>query len=66
MLKKDLLDIKSLMKEDILSILEEGERMRDAVESGAKSLDALRDRSVATLFYENSTRTKNSFENAAS
>lgn len=39
--------------------------MRDAVESGAKSLDALRDRSVATLFYENSTRTKNSFENAA-
>lgn len=65
MLKKDLLDIKSLMKEDILSILEEGERMRDAVESGAKSLDALRDRSVATLFYENSTRTKNSFENAA-
>ncbi len=65
MLKKDLLDIKSLTKEDILSILEEGERMRDAVESGAKSLDALRDRSVATLFYENSTRTKNSFENAA-
>ncbi len=65
MLKKDLLDIKSLTKEDILSILEEGDRMRDAVESGAKSLDALRDRSVATLFYENSTRTKNSFENAA-
>ncbi len=65
MLKKDLLDIKSLTKEDILSILEEGERMRDAVESGAKSLDALKDRSVATLFYENSTRTKNSFENAA-
>ena len=65
MLKKDLLDIKSLMKEDILSILEEGERMRDAVASGAQSLDALRDRSVATLFYENSTRTKNSFENAA-
>ncbi len=65
MLKKDLLDINSLTKEDILSILEEGERMRDAVESGAKSLDALRDRSVATLFYENSTRTKNSFENAA-
>lgn len=51
MLKKDLLDINSLTKEDILSILEEGERMRDAVESGAKSLDALRDRSVATLFY---------------
>ncbi len=65
MLKKDLLDIKSLTKEDILSILEEGERMRDAVESGAKSLNVLRDRSVATLFYENSTRTKNSFENAA-
>ncbi len=65
MLKKDLLDINSLTKEDILSILEEGERMRDAVESGAKSLDALKDRSVATLFYENSTRTKNSFENAA-
>ena len=65
MLKKDLLDIKSLTKEDILSILEEGERMRDAVESGAKSINVLRDRSVATLFYENSTRTKNSFENAA-
>lgn len=65
MLKKDLLDIKSLTKEDILLILEEGERMRDAVESGAKSLNVLRDRSVATLFYENSTRTKNSFENAA-
>ena len=29
MLKKDLLDINSLTKEDILSILEEGERMRE-------------------------------------
>lgn len=65
MLKKDLLDIKGLTKEDILDILKEGENMRAVIESGVKSLDVLRDRSVATLFYENSTRTKNSFENAA-
>lgn len=65
MLKKDLLDIKSLTKDDILAILEEGEAMRAVIESGVKSLDVLHDKSVATLFYENSTRTKNSFENAA-
>ena len=64
MLGKDLLDIKSLDREDILTILAEGEKMRDAILSGVKQMDTLHDKSVATLFYENSTRTRNSFENA--
>lgn len=65
MLGKDLLDIRSLTKEDIINILSEGEEMRRVIESGVKTLDVLKDKSVATLFYENSTRTRNSFENAA-
>ena len=51
MLGKDLLDIKSLTKEDILTILAEGEFMREKITSGVKKMDVLHDKSVATLFY---------------
>ncbi len=61
---KNLLDIESLTKDDILNILEKSQEIKQEILKGNKKFDTLQGKSVATLFYENSTRTKNSFENA--
>ena len=62
--RKDLLGTKDLSAEEILEILDVAATMRDGDGRFRKS-DALCGRSVVTLFYENSTRTRNSFELAA-
>ncbi len=62
--KKDLLGLKDLTKEEIEDILDNTAAMKEAFVSG-ETLDSLKGKCVATLFYENSTRTKNSFETAA-
>ncbi len=63
--KKDLLGIKELTAEEIGVILSNAEKMKRVVLSGDKKLDILKGKSVVTLFYENSTRTRLSFELAS-
>ncbi len=64
MKRKDLLGIKELSKSELNEILTVARDMRDAIDSGEK-LTTMRGKSVMTLFYENSTRTRNSFDAAA-
>lgn len=62
---KNLLGLKGLTKEEITGILDLAEEMLPVVESGDKRLPRLVGKTVITLFYENSTRTRTSFELAA-
>ncbi|MDE6201512.1 MAG: aspartate carbamoyltransferase catalytic subunit [Clostridiales bacterium] len=64
MKRKDILGIKDLTRAEINEILSTANVMRDMIDRGEKS-NALRGKNVTTLFYENSTRTRNSFETAA-
>ena len=59
---KDLLGLKDLSREEILLILETAEHMKKIVCSPSKKSPYFTGKSMATLFYENSTRTKSSFE----
>lgn len=63
--KKDVLGLKELSECEIASILDTAEDMRKIVLSSSKKVHYLRGRTVLTLFYENSTRTRVSFELAA-
>ncbi len=62
--KKDLLGLKDMSAEEIISVLDHAAGMKEAF-VGGKPLSSLSGKCVTTLFYENSTRTKNSFETAA-
>ena len=62
---KDLLGIKELSVEEIELILETAETMKHVIMSKNKKTSHLVGRSIITLFYENSTRTRLSFELAA-
>lgn len=62
---KDLTGLYGLAAEEIDGILREGADMKRLLKEGGKSLPYLRDRSATILFYENSTRTRSSFELAA-
>lgn len=63
--RKDLLDIKSLSKEEILYILETAKGFLDIPERTVKKVPALKGMTVINCFYEPSTRTRTSFELAA-
>lgn len=63
--RKDLTGLNNLSAEEIDEILIEGADMKRLLRQGGKSLPYLRDRSATILFYENSTRTRSSFELAA-
>ena len=62
---KDLLSINQLAREDVERILDTAERFREVGSRVIKKVPALRGRTVVNLFYENSTRTRISFELAA-
>ncbi|MHA6511297.1 aspartate carbamoyltransferase catalytic subunit [Tessaracoccus sp. Z1128] len=62
---KHLLSIADLSVEEITSILELAEEMHDVQSRPIKKLPALRGRTVVNLFFEDSTRTRSSFELAA-
>ena len=62
---KDLLQIRGLSPDQIKSILDRADEYFGIVTAGRKPFPKLKDRSVITLFYENSTRTRASFESAA-
>jgi aspartate carbamoyltransferase catalytic subunit len=61
-MKKDLLGIGDLSREEIYRILETAEAMREIGERPIKKVPTLRGKTVVNLFYEPSTRTRTSFE----
>ena len=62
---KDLLEIKSLTKEEIKLILDTGEYFKEVTRRDIKKVPTLRGKTVVNLFFEPSTRTRTSFELAA-
>lgn len=64
--RKDLLDIQSLTDEELEFILENAIPFKNLFKRSVKKVPTLRGRNVLTLFYEPSTRTRSSFEVAAS
>ncbi len=65
MRRKDLLDLQSLTAEEITYLLDTAQSFREIVTRPVKKVPTLRGKSVATLFFEPSTRTRTSFEAAA-
>ncbi len=59
---KHLLGIESLSPEDIQLIFEVADNFKDVINRPIKKVPTLRDITIANLFFENSTRTKLSFE----
>ncbi|NLN86033.1 MAG: aspartate carbamoyltransferase catalytic subunit, partial [Syntrophomonadaceae bacterium] len=59
---KDLLGIKQLSREEIELILDTAVPMKDIINRDIKKVPALRGKAMVTVFYENSTRTRTSFE----
>ena len=59
---KHLLGIKDLLPEDIRLILSTAKQFKEVLQRPIKKVPSLRDTTVVNLFYENSTRTRISFE----
>ena len=59
---KHLLGIKDLKKEDIELILSTAKEFKEVLQRPIKKVPSLRDKTIVNLFYENSTRTRISFE----
>jgi aspartate carbamoyltransferase catalytic subunit len=62
---KHLLSVTQLRPEDIIRVLDTADSFREVGTRVIKKVPALRGRTVVNLFYENSTRTRISFEIAA-
>jgi aspartate carbamoyltransferase catalytic subunit len=62
---RNLLDTRSLARADALAILDVAEDMSDTQRREVKKLPTLRGKTVVNLFFEDSTRTRISFEAAA-
>jgi aspartate carbamoyltransferase catalytic subunit len=59
---KHLLGIKYITKEDIELIFQTADNFKQVINRPIKKVPSLRDITIANLFFENSTRTKLSFE----
>src|ERR1051325_8959145 len=59
---KHLLGIQDLHKDDISLILQTAEQFKEVLQRPIKKVPSLRDVTIVNLFYENSTRTRISFE----
>ena len=59
---RHLLGIKYITESDILQIFETAEEFKEVINRPIKKVPSLRDVTVANLFFENSTRTRISFE----
>lgn len=64
-MKRDFLTMADADKSLIEELLSRADFMKKSIVDGRKSMDMLKGKSVVTLFYENSTRTRCSFESAA-
>ena len=63
--RKHLLDLESLSADEVRLNLENARGFKEISTRSIKKVPALRGKTVCTLFYENSTRTRTSFELAA-
>lgn len=61
---RDLLTLKGLSESEIGYLFATAARFEDLIKKNDKKIQLLRGKSVITLFYENSTRTRTSFEAA--
>ena len=59
---KHLLGIKDLLPSDIALILQTAQQFKEVLQRPVKKVPSLRDVTIVNLFYENSTRTRISFE----
>jgi len=59
---KHLLGIKNITKDDIQLIFNTADNFKEVLARPIKKVPSLRDTTIANIFYENSTRTKVSFE----
>src|SRR5258706_9083355 len=59
---KHLLGIKYLTRDDIELIFQTGDEFKEVLERPIKKVPSLRDTTIVNLFFENSTRTRISFE----
>ncbi len=59
---KDLLGLSNMKKEEIKDILDTAGKMKSTLLQGNKRISCLQGKSMVTLFYEDSTRTRLSFE----
>jgi aspartate carbamoyltransferase catalytic subunit len=64
-LRKDLLSIDDLSREEIIQILDTAQPFKELFTRSVKKVPTLRGKTVLNLFYEPSTRTRTSFEIAA-
>ena len=64
-MKQDLLGLKDLSADEIKNILDTAKSMKMILTNPTKKTPHLQGKTVVTLFYENSTRTRMSFELAA-
>lgn len=63
--KKHLLDLRELSKEEIELILETAKSFKEVSSRDVKKVPALRGKTIVSLFFEDSTRTRASFELAS-
>lgn len=63
--KHNLLDLQDMSQEEIRMILETAQSFKEVSARDVKKVPALRGKTVVMLFFENSTRTRSSFELAA-
>ncbi|MEZ4951296.1 MAG: hypothetical protein R2784_18205 [Saprospiraceae bacterium] len=59
---KHLLGIKDLTPQDIQLIFETADTFKEVINRPIKKVPSLRDITIANIFFENSTRTRISFE----
>ncbi|MEX0662711.1 MAG: aspartate carbamoyltransferase catalytic subunit [Balneolaceae bacterium] len=60
--QKHLLGLADYSTEDILYVLEQAKTFREVLDRPVPKIPTLRDKTIVNLFYENSTRTRLSFE----
>ena len=63
--RKDLLGLIDASESEITEILDLAHNFKDRIKSGEKKFSYLEGKTATILFYENSTRTRTSFEQAA-
>ena len=59
---KDLISLQDLSLDEINQILTNAKSMREIIQRDIKKVPTLRGKAIVNLFYENSTRTRSSFE----
>ena len=62
---RHLLGLEDLSAEEITLVLDLADKLQVMTEHGRRKLDLLKGKTIANLFFENSTRTRNSFSLAA-